>query len=149
MSPRSRASAKAAGTRFETSIAAYLAAEVDEGIERRARNGAKDRGDISGLRTVFGGRVVVECKDVTRPDISGWVREAEIERGNDDAIAGLVVAKRRGTTDPGEQWVHLTLADLVALLTGERPMSAEDRAAIAEDTLFDRTVDAASKGDDQ
>lgn len=30
-----------------------------------------------------------------------------------------------------------------------RPMSAEDRAAIAEDTRFDRTVDAASEGDYQ
>jgi hypothetical protein len=147
MSPRSRASAKAAGTRFETSIAAYLAEHVDDRIERRARNGAKDRGDVSGVRTPHGHRLVIECKDVARSDLPGWVRESALEAGNDDAIAGVVVAKRRGTTDPGEQWVHMTLADLVALLVGERPMSAEDRRAIAEDSLFDRTQDAA--GGDQ
>lgn len=143
MSPRSRASAKKAGTAFESLIAAYLAANVDDRIERRARTGAKDRGDISGLRGLFGKRIVVECKDVARTDLAGWVREASLEAGNDDAIAGVVVAKRRGTTDPGEQWVHMTLADLVALLTGERPMSREDRAGIQEDVDFTRTLDAA------
>lgn len=147
MSPRSRASAKKAGTAFESLIAAYLAANVDDRIERRARTGAKDRGDISGLRGLFGKRIVVECKDVARTDLAGWVREASLEAGNDDAIAGVVVAKRRRTTDPGEQWVHMTLADLVALLTGERPMSREDRAAIQEDVDFTRTLDAA--GEDQ
>jgi hypothetical protein len=149
MSPRNRASAKKAGTAFESLVAAYLAATVDDRIERRARTGAKDRGDISGLRGLFGKRIVVECKDVARADLPGWVREAALEAGNDDAIAGVVVAKRRGTTDPADQWVHMTLADLVALLTGERPLSREDRLAIAEDARLDRTADAASRGEDQ
>lgn len=144
---RNRSSAKKAGTRFETAVAAYLAANVDDRIERRTRNGVKDRGDISGLRGLFGKRIVVECKDVARTDLPGWVREAAVEAGNDDALAGVVVAKRRGTTDPGEQWVHMTLADLVALLTGERPLSREDRAAIAEDVAFERTQDAAERGE--
>lgn len=48
---RSRRSAKQAGTRFETAIAAALAAALDDDrIERRTRNGAKDRGDIAGIR---------------------------------------------------------------------------------------------------
>ena len=145
---RNRRSAKAAGTRFESSIAAYLAEHVDDRIERRAKTGAKDRGDISGVRTPHGHRLVLECKDVARPDVPGWVREAALEAGNDDAIAGVVVAKRRGTADPGEQWVHMTLADLVALLVGERPMSAEDQAAIAEDVEFERIhMDAADLGE--
>ena len=118
---RSRASAKAAGTRFESSIAAYLAEHVDDRIERRTNTGAKDRGDIAGLRTM-GNRVVVEAKDYGgRYQIGPWLTEAETERLNDDAHVGLVVAKRRGTTDPGDQVVILTLRDLVALLTGERP----------------------------
>ena len=142
MSPRNRASAKKAGSRFESLVAAYLAAHVDSGIERRARNGAKDRGDISGLRGILGRRLVVECKDTTRTALAEWAREAEIERGNDDAIAGLVVHKRHGVGDPGQQWVTCTLADLVALLTGSRPLSAEDLAAIEEDVRFERTEDA-------
>lgn len=117
---RTRASAKAAGTRFETQIARYLATHVDDRIERRARTGGKDRGDISGLRH-HGHRVIVECKDVSRLNLAGWVDEANTERGNDDALIGLVAHKRRGTNEPGDQYVTLTLRDLVALLTQERP----------------------------
>ena len=118
---RNRATAKKAGTAFETLVVGYLRNVLhDERIERRAKNGAKDRGDISGL-VHMGGRIVVECKDYGgQIKAAEWTREAEIERGNDDAVAGIVVAKRRGTTAPGEQWVVMTLADLVSILTGSR-----------------------------
>lgn len=117
---RSRKTAREAGTKFETLIVKCLIALVDDRIERRTKSGNKDRGDISGLR-VHGSRVVVECKDVAKLALSGWVNEADIERGNDDALAGLVVHKRRGTADPLEQYVTCTMRDLVALLTGVRP----------------------------
>ena len=121
---RSRASAKAAGSSFERLVADYLAAAVDDRIDRRAKTGAKDKGDVGGLRHM-GGRVVLECKDYGgRFNVGPWLAEAETERGNDDALAGLVVAKRRGTTDPAAQVVFLTLGDLVALLTGTRPNGA-------------------------
>lgn len=117
---RSRSSAKAAGSRFERSIADCLAELVDDRIDRRVKTGAKDRGDIAGVRHM-GGRVVLECKDYGgRFQVGPWLNEAEVERGNDDALAGLVVAKRRGTTDPLEQVVFMTVRDLAALLTGER-----------------------------
>ncbi len=118
---RSRASAKKAGTAHETSVAAYLAEHVDDRIERRARNGAKDRGDVSGLRAPGGGRLVVECKNTARVDLAGWAAEAEDERGNDDALAAVVVHKRHGKGAAAEQWVTCTLRDFVALLTGHRP----------------------------
>ncbi|PKV80886.1 hypothetical protein [Nocardia fluminea] len=118
---RSRASAKKAGTRHETATAAYLARHLDDRIERRARTGAKDRGDLSGVRAPGGGRIVVECKDTVRIDLAGWARETETERRNDDALVGVVVHKRHGVGDPGAQWVTCTLADFVALLTGTRP----------------------------
>lgn len=118
---RSRASAKAAGTRHETAIAGYLAAHIDDRIERRAKNGAKDRGDLSGVR-VHGARLVGECKDYGGQLKPGpWLGEAETERGNDDALAAFVVAKRRGVGDPGAQYVLMTVRDLVAILTGIRP----------------------------
>lgn len=117
---RSRQSAKAAGTRFERLIADCLAKLVDDRIDRRVKTGNKDRGDIGGLR-VLGGRVVLECKDHARLNLSGWVDEADIERGNDDAIAGLVIHKRRGHGDPLDQYVTCTLRDLIALTTGDRP----------------------------
>lgn len=117
---RSRASAKAAGTRFETAIATYLAAHIDDRIERRTKTGNKDRGDISGLRHM-GGRIVIECKDKARTELGPWAAEAEVERGNDDANVAVVMSKRHGRGAPGDQWVHMTLRDFVALLTGERP----------------------------
>lgn len=116
---RSRASAKAAGTRFEGLIATALRYALDDDrIERRARSGAKDRGDISGVRA-YGQRVVIECKDCARVDLPAWTREARTEAGNDDALVGVVVHKRHGVGDPLQQWVSMTLADLVALLTGQ------------------------------
>lgn len=117
---RTRKSARNAGAAFERMIADYLAAHVDDRIDKRARTGAKDRGDVGGLRHM-GARVVIEAKDCARTDLAGWAREAEVERGNDDAVAGLVVHKRRGKGQPGDQWVTCTLRDLVALLTGSRP----------------------------
>ena len=118
---RSRKSAKAAGTRFESLVVAYLAQHVDDRIERRRLSGAKDRGDISGWRFA-GRRIAAECKDYGGQAKPGpWIGEAEVQRQNDDAHVGLVIFKRRGHGDPGDQYVLMTLRDLVALTTGERP----------------------------
>jgi hypothetical protein len=118
---RSRASARKAGTAFETLVASYLAGHVDDRIERRTRNGSRDRGDVSGLRHMTG-RVDVECKDFGgQLRVGEWLTEAEIERLNDDATVGLTVAKRRGKGQPGDQIVMMSLLDFVSLLTGERP----------------------------
>jgi hypothetical protein len=116
---RNRRSARDAGAAFERSIADCLAAHVDDRIDRRVRTG-KDRGDIAGLRH-RGARIVGECKDVMRLDLPGWLREAEVERGNDDALVGLVFHKRRGNANPLDQYVTCTVRDLIALLTGTRP----------------------------
>ena len=118
--PRSRSSAKAAGTRAETAVARYLQTSLDDDrIERRAKTGAKDRGDISGVRA-HGQRVVIEVKDVTRLALAEWVQEAQTEAANDDALVGLVVHKRRGTTNVAEWYVTCTVGDLVKLLGGEK-----------------------------
>lgn len=117
---RSRASARAAGARFERQIADWLAQNLDDRIDRKARTGSKDRGDIGGIRH-RGQRIVLELKDTARTDLAGWIREAHLEAGNDDAAVGLVVAKRRGTADPAQQWVHMTLADLAWLLGADHP----------------------------
>lgn len=117
---RTRASAKKSGATFERLIADCLAAHVDDRIDRRARTGAKDRGDISGLRHM-GNRIVIEAKNTVRADLAGWMAEAHAEMGNDDALIGLVVHKRHGRGDPLDQWVTCTVRDLIALLTGERP----------------------------
>ena len=116
---RSRASAKAAGTRFESAIAACLAEHLDDRIERRARTGAKDRGDISGVR-VHGQRLVLELKDCARMDLAGWVKEAQEEAANDGALLGVTVHKRRGRGDPLDQYVTCTVRELISLISGQR-----------------------------
>lgn len=119
---RNRKSAKGAGTWFESLVAGYLAETLnDDRIERRRQSGAKDRGDIASVRHL-GQRVVIECKEYGgQVKVGPWLDEVDTERGNDDAGVGVVVAKRRGTRDPGEQVVMMTLTDLASLLTGERP----------------------------
>lgn len=115
---RSRQSARRAGSRFESAVAGYLRRALGDGrIERRAKTGAKDRGDITGL-LMRGRRVVVECKDCARLELPRWLEEAEVERGNDDAAFGLVVHKRKGVADPAEQYVTMTLGTLAAMLAG-------------------------------
>jgi hypothetical protein len=117
---RSRTSAKKAGSTFERQIADYLAAAlVDNRIDRRVKNGSKDRGDIAGLRHM-GHRLVIECKNTAKTSLGTWATEAEVERGNDDALAGLIIHKRHGKGSAGDQWVTLTVGELVALLTGTR-----------------------------
>ena len=118
--PRTRQSARAAGSRFERTIADYLAAVLDDDrIDRRPKAGAKDRGDIGGLR-IHGQRIVVECKDTARVSLPEWTAEAHIEAGNDDALVGVVISKRHGVGDPARQWVHMELRDFVSLITGQQ-----------------------------
>ena len=101
-------------------VADYLKQHVNEDIEQRKLSGTADRGDISGVK-VHGKRVVLEVKNTARLEIAGFLAEAEVERVNDDALAGVVVAKRVGKGKPEDQIVMMTLADFVAIVTGTRP----------------------------
>lgn len=105
---------------METAVAGFLATVLeDDRIERRRLSGAKDRGDIAGLR-FMGDRIVVEVKDYGgQVRITEWLREAEVERGNDDAAAGVVVFKIRGVpyTRPEDQGVAMTLGTFAYFLS--------------------------------
>src|SRR6478736_13778 len=118
---RNRASARDAGSRTERLAAEYIADQMDDDrIERRVRNGNKDRGDIGGVRTATGERVVVEVKDTSRLALGSWVGEMQVEKGNDDAPVGVVIHKRVGY---GEKkiagwYVTTTLDAFIRLLGG-------------------------------
>ena len=115
---RNRQSAKQAGARFEQLVADYFQDRLDDDrIERRVMGGTKDRGDISNVR-FLGHKVVIECKDVQSMSLGSWVDEAEVERGNDDALLGVVVHKRRGKGSPSEQFVTMSLQNFTLLLLG-------------------------------
>ena len=119
MVARSRATAKQAGSSFERLTADYLCEHVDDRIDRRAKTGAKDKGDIAGLRHMAQ-RVVIECKNTAKLSLGTWANETEVERGNDDANSGFIIHKRHGKGMAEDQWVTMTLSELVALLNGNR-----------------------------
>lgn len=109
------------GASFERDAADWLAARLgDDRIDRRVKRGTNDTGDIGGIRTPLGGRVVVEVKNQARMELAAWVDEAERERGNDDATVGVVLHKRRGrgVTRFGENYVTLTVEGFARLIEG-------------------------------
>lgn len=105
------------GTYWENRVAAYAATHGFPLAERRARQGSKDRGDISGIPLV-----VIECKNEKRMDLPRYLREAEVERVNAGAALGVVCIPRRqhGT---GEGYFVVSIEDgfrlLRAVLLGE------------------------------
>lgn len=109
------------GTAFETAIAAYMSEWLGVEVVRRARSGAKDRGDLHGLKTPGGRRIVAELKNHSRLDLAGWVQEAETEARHDMADVAVVIHKRRGkgTKQLGESYVTMTLDNLLELLAGD------------------------------
>jgi hypothetical protein len=109
------------GAQFEQQIAEWLADRLqDDRIERRVKNGRNDRGDIGGVRTIRGGRVVIEAKNQNRLSLAEWVDEAVAEAGNDDAVVGVVVHKRRGkgAAQFGDTYVTMTLDAFAHLIEG-------------------------------
>lgn len=112
---RTRASAKKAGATFERQIADCFAEHVDDRIDRAVKTGALDKGDVAGLR-FHGRKIAVEVKNEARVKLAEWSKEAETERVNLGAIAGMTIHKRHGKTDPLDQWVTMTMRDLIALM---------------------------------
>ena len=96
---------KAKGTAAETAVVNWLRDHLLERdaryIERRTLQGAKDTGDIAGLPGI-----VIEVKNHAKHDLPGWLKELQTEVDNAHATLGLLVIKKRGTTDPS-QWYWL------------------------------------------
>lgn len=103
------------GPWFETQIQKYLASRWDDRIVRIRAAGANDPGDIANLR-VRDQKVAVECKNVVKLSLGPWVGEAQKERDNIGAIAGIVIHKRAGKGQPEDQYVTTTLGEFMRIL---------------------------------
>ncbi len=117
---------RAIGTSYETSLLPALR-EYYPDASRAPLHGSKDTGDfiLPGER-----RLIIEAKNHKQMKLSEWVKEAEEEAYNaweawakytgvrTPAPVGVVVHKRRGTTDPYEQYATLTLGGLLRLVHG-------------------------------
>ena len=108
------------GSTFERMIADYLKSNGFPFADRRVKSGSKDKGDIGGVG-IHEQRLVLECKNTSKISLGTWSAEAETERINDQALAGVIVHKRHGKGQAEDQWVTMTLADFSAILTGKRP----------------------------
>ena len=89
---------KQKGTSAETAVVRWLHEQGRKAVERRALHGTADRGDIAGIPSV-----VIEVKNHARMELSQWLSELEVEMRNDKADTGVVIHKKKGTTDVG-QW---------------------------------------------
>lgn len=109
---------KAKGSRWESDIENFL---NESGLKARRlpRNGSKDIGDVA-LEVPPDLVVVIEAKNVKSPDMSQFLREAEIEAHHYDekygvSTLGVVVTKtRQKGVDEGR--VTMTLESFVNLL---------------------------------
>lgn len=113
----SKASRK--GATFETQIADYISQRLGKEVIRRRLTGQNDKGDLHGLK-MRGKRVTVECKNRKQMNLSQWIDEAEIERGNDDGEFGIVIHKRpgKGAKNLGENYVTMTLDTYLGMTAG-------------------------------
>lgn len=102
---------KQKGTAAETAVVKYLKENGFPYAERRALHGTLDKGDITGC-----GPIVFEVKNHKAMDLAGWVAELKAEIANAEAMTGAVVAKKRGTTFPGDWYAIMPFGLLVKLL---------------------------------
>ena len=103
------------GSAYERSIVEYLRASGFR-VDRTRAGWADDRGDIHGVTDSRGLPFTFECKNHARLNLAGWISELRTEVSNAGGVAGVLVHKKRGTTDPGEQYATLPLRMLVQLL---------------------------------
>jgi len=101
---------KRKGSAAELAVAVWLRGKGWIHAERSRAGWQDDRGDIDGLPGV-----VIEVKNQKRMDIPGWLDELDVEMVNAGAWTGVLVIKRRGSTDPddwyfvmpGKVWANL------------------------------------------
>lgn len=108
---------KQKGTAAETAVVNWLREHGHPYAERRTLSGSQDRGDISGIPGLC-----VEVKNCARWEAAQWVTEATIEAANAGVPVGVVVAKKKGTTNPGD-WYVVTTLNMFNRLISDAPTS--------------------------
>lgn len=109
---RSRASAKKAGTAWESEIVRVLEKYGWVGAERRRLSGASDKGDIAGVPGV-----VIEAKNEKTITLASYVDEANREGLNASAPIAVAWVKRRGKPDALDGYVVMDGATFLRLLS--------------------------------
>jgi predicted RND superfamily exporter protein len=96
---------KQKGTSAETAVVKHLKGHGYPNVERRALTGAYDKGDISNFYDI-----VIEVKNHANPRLDEWMEELKTEIKNAEASTGVVIHKRRGTTNVGEWYATMPVS---------------------------------------
>lgn len=113
--------AKQKGTSFERDLCKGFTKHLGVTVDRVVLHGREDEGDIH----VPTGRgvLVVEAKNRQKMSLAEWVDEAHAEAAHCDrkrtTLAGVVIHKRRGKGQFLDQYVTMTVADLLTILGRE------------------------------
>lgn len=102
---------KRKGDDHERRIAAYLVEQGWKHAERRKAGATLDKGDLYGILGC-----VLEAKNEKRIDLSGYMKELEVEMANAKADTGVVVVKKKGTTDVSQYYAVMPMHVWVELL---------------------------------
>jgi hypothetical protein len=90
---------------------------VVHALRRAGWSADTSRNVLDGRRTgddiVWDGPASIEVKDVTKLDLSGWLRQAQANSGDRPAV---VWHKKRGTADAAGWYVTMTAADFLRLV---------------------------------
>lgn len=116
------------GTSAESMLAAHLRENGWPWAERRALNGAVDKGDITGCPGL-----VWECKYTSGIiKMSEWVQETVQEQANAQADHGILVVKYRGVGERNvDKWLAVMRApEFRKLITQTWPMDPETGKSI-------------------
>jgi hypothetical protein len=108
---RNRASAKKAGTSWETEIVNTLNVNGYPHAERRRLAGSADRGDIAGVPGI-----AIEAKNTKSYDLAGAVGEANVEALNARVPIGVAWIKRHGKTSALDGYVVMDGATFLRLI---------------------------------
>jgi hypothetical protein len=99
---------KAKGSAFERLIRDFLNEVVP--CERIPPGATLDRGDL------WTPHAAIQCKNHRSLSLGAWLDDTRLQQGNAQKRFSWLVVKRKGTTDPGEQFAICSVAQLRELL---------------------------------
>jgi Holliday junction resolvase len=110
---------KQKGDRAERAIVEWL---HSLGFTKAHRIRAGSPEDIGDIELGVPG-VVLEVKDRGKLDLPAWIRKLGLQKANKDATLGVIVVKKRGSSDPFEWSFVMDAASFVNVLTAREFLS--------------------------
>ncbi len=100
------------GAAAEVAVVRWLRGRGRPTTERRPSGSPDPFGDVAGIPGT-----VIEVKNHAALDLAGWATQLEAEIAAAGAETGVVIVKRRGTTDVGRWYAVLTVDTWERLMT--------------------------------